>query len=337
MPARSRPPAPRDAGAAARRGVPRPPQRPAPAHPAPRPAPRQRTPGNEHPGGLGQDLSAGQDGNPAGEHGGTNDDGPGAHGAGADPSDGRVRGEGDGEGPGGSHGPNDGDGPGPGGGPRRPGPGPGSGPGPGPGWLPAAGPGSGAGLTGTINLTVPLATWLGLTGQPGEVAGYGHLDAAACRDLAAAIAAGPGARWHLIITGPDGTAIGYGRARKGNPPPDDPPPPGGTGSPRRSLTSRRDRAARRSLTSRRDRAPRRSLTSRRGRAVRRPRTTRLDRQRRPAPLARGHQDQLAADRDLRACPGNIRIPAISHPAEPDQDPQRDLHLPGLPPDRPPMR
>jgi len=90
---------------------------------------------------------------------------------------------------------------------------------------------SGAGQAGTINLTVPLATWLGLTGQPGQVAGYGHLDAAACRDLVAAIAAGPGARWHLIITGPDGTAIGYGRARKGNPPPDHPPPPGGTGRP----------------------------------------------------------------------------------------------------------
>jgi hypothetical protein len=87
---------------------------------------------------------------------------------------------------------------------------------------------SGAGLTGTISLTVPLATWLGLSGQPGEVAGYGHLDAAASRDLAAAIATGPGARWHLIITGPDGTAIGHGRARKGNPPPDDPPPPDGT-------------------------------------------------------------------------------------------------------------
>ena len=39
----------RDAGAAARRGVPRPAQRPAPGHPAPRPAPRQRTPGQRAP------------------------------------------------------------------------------------------------------------------------------------------------------------------------------------------------------------------------------------------------------------------------------------------------
>src|SRR5580693_8904868 len=44
--------------------------------------------GGEHPGGHGQDLSAGQDGNPAGEHFGASDDGPGAHGAGGNPSDG---------------------------------------------------------------------------------------------------------------------------------------------------------------------------------------------------------------------------------------------------------
>ena len=202
------------------------------------PAPHQQPggPRDEHPGGHGQDLGAGQDGNPAGESAGTIDDRPGAHDAGGDPSDGDSPGAGNGNG--------DGDDPGPGG-PRRPGPGP--------GWPSAAGPGSGAGLAGTISLTVPLTTWLGLSGQPGEAAGYGHLDAAACRDLAAAIAAGPGTRWHLIITGPDGTALGHGRARKGNPPPGRPPPPGGTGSRRRSLTSGRDRASRRLRTTRLDR------------------------------------------------------------------------------------
>ena len=186
------------------------------------------------PGRPGQDLSAGQDGNPAGEHSGANDDGPGAHGAGGDPSDGDSPGDGngldDGNGAGGGDGPGDGDGPGPGGGPRRPGPGTG----PGPGWPPAAGPGSGAGLTATISLTVPLTTWLGLTGQPGEAAGYGHLDAAASRDLATTLAASPRTRWHLIITRPDGTALGHGTARKGHPPPSAGPPsarPPGTGPP----------------------------------------------------------------------------------------------------------
>ena len=287
--------------------------------PAPHQHPGNERPGNEYPGGPGQDLSAGQDGNPAGEHSGTNDDGPGAHGAGATPVTATARvtvtaqvtvtapdraavraG--------------------------RPGPGPGTGPGT--GWPPAAGPGSGAGLTGTINLTVPLATWLGLAGQPGEAAGYGHLDAAACRDLAAAIAAGPGARWHLIITGPDGTAIGYGRARKGNPPPDGPPPPGGTGPPGGPAppggTGRPAGPRHRPGGTGPPGGP--SPPGGTGQSggtgpSRRPRTTRLDRQCRPAPLARGHQDQLAGDRDLRACQGNVRVPAISHLAEPDQDPQ----------------
>jgi uncharacterized protein DUF222 len=98
-------------------------------------------------------------------------------------------------------------------------------------------PGTGAGLTGTVNLTVPLTTWLGLTGQPGEAAGYGPLDAAACRDLAAAIAAAPGSRWCLTITSPAGAALGHGCAKPGHPPPPRGPAPpegtapGGTGPP----------------------------------------------------------------------------------------------------------
>jgi hypothetical protein len=107
--------------------------------------------------------------------------------------------------------------------------GPGSGGGPGNGGSgnggsPAAGPGSGTGLSATINLTVPLTTWLGLTGQPGEAAGYGHLDAAASRDLATTLTASPRTRWQVTITRPDGTALGHGTARKGNPPPSTGPP-----------------------------------------------------------------------------------------------------------------
>jgi Domain of unknown function (DUF222) len=84
-----------------------------------------------------------------------------------------------------------------------------------------------AGLTGTVNFTVPLTTWLGLTGGPGEAAGYGHLDAAASRDLTTAITTSPGSRWCLTITSPDGHAIGHACARKGHPPPGGPAPPGG--------------------------------------------------------------------------------------------------------------
>ncbi len=82
-----------------------------------------------------------------------------------------------------------------------------------------------AGLTGTVNFTVPLTTWLGLAGGPGEAAGYGYLDAAASRDLATAITASCGSRWCLTITSPGGHAIGHACARKGQPPPG-PAPPG---------------------------------------------------------------------------------------------------------------
>ncbi len=109
-----------------------------------------------------------------------------------------------------------------GGGCRRPGPGTGPrGGAPGTAW--PTGPGFAAGLTGSVNLTIPLATWLGLSGQPGEAAGHGPLDAVIARDLAAAIAARPGNSWCLTITGPDGRATGHGCARTG--------PPASTGSP----------------------------------------------------------------------------------------------------------
>ncbi len=87
---------------------------------------------------------------------------------------------------------------------------------------PGRGPG---GLTGTVNFTIPLTTWLGLTGGPGEAAVYGYLDAAASRDLATAITTTPGSRWCLTITSPGGHAIGHACARKGQPPPG-PAPPG---------------------------------------------------------------------------------------------------------------
>src|SRR6266536_981835 len=120
--------------------------------------------------------------------------------------------------------------------PPRPGPGP-SGDQPGLG-LPA-------GLAGSVNLTVPLATWLGLTDHPGEAAGHGPLDAATTRDLATRLAARPGNPWCLTITGQDGRAVAHGCARTTPPVPASPPrstgppgqragpaPPGTTGPPR---------------------------------------------------------------------------------------------------------
>src|SRR6266496_1428167 len=136
--------------------------------------------------------------------------GPGAHGAGDRPGgidDGNGEDDGDtGHGNGGTR-------------PPRPGPGPGPS-----GW-PGGRPGLGlrAGLAGSVNLTMPLAAWLGLSDHPGEAAGHGPLDAATTRDLATRLAGRPGNPWCLTITGQDGRAIGHGCARAGP----GPPAPGG--------------------------------------------------------------------------------------------------------------
>ena len=44
--------------------------------------------------------------------------------------------------------------------------------------------GSDPAVTGTIHLTMPLATWAGLAKTAGEVSGYGPVDAATSRELA---------------------------------------------------------------------------------------------------------------------------------------------------------
>jgi hypothetical protein len=72
-------------------------------------------------------------------------------------------------------------------------------------------------LAGTINLTLPLATLLGLADRPGDVAGYGPLHADIVRALATAAAGHPAASWGLIITDPHGQAVGYGYTPRARP------------------------------------------------------------------------------------------------------------------------
>jgi hypothetical protein len=69
-------------------------------------------------------------------------------------------------------------------------------------------------LGGTINLTMPLSAWAGLSDAPGELAGYGPADAATCRDLAART--GPATRWCLTLTDSDDRAVAHACA--GHPP-----------------------------------------------------------------------------------------------------------------------
>src|SRR5487761_1041317 len=72
-------------------------------------------------------------------------------------------------------------------------------------------------LAGTINLTLPLATLLGLSDRPGTAAGYGPLPGDVARALANAAVSHPAASWGLIITDPHGHAIGYGHAPRARP------------------------------------------------------------------------------------------------------------------------
>jgi Domain of unknown function (DUF222) len=53
-----------------------------------------------------------------------------------------------------------------------------------------AGPAT-AGLSGTVNLTMPLSAWLGWTQSPGDVPGYGPIDAEDSRTLAGLLACRP--------------------------------------------------------------------------------------------------------------------------------------------------
>ena len=94
----------------------------------------------------------------------------------------------------------------------------------------------GHGPVGAVNLTMPLATWLGLSDAPGHAAGYGPLDAADSRDLAARLARERGGRWCITLTGEGGRPVAHGCARTGPAPSgrSRPPPRRSRPPPRRS-------------------------------------------------------------------------------------------------------
>jgi hypothetical protein len=68
-------------------------------------------------------------------------------------------------------------------------------------------------LAARINLTVPLATLLGLADHPGEASGFGPVDAALARDMLNRAAAHPSTSWCLTVTDPDGLPLAHGCAR----------------------------------------------------------------------------------------------------------------------------
>jgi Domain of unknown function (DUF222) len=67
-------------------------------------------------------------------------------------------------------------------------------------------------VAGSINLTMPLATWLGTSEAPADVAGFGPVAAGDGRVLADQLAGQRSSRWCLTLTGPDGRAVAHGCA-----------------------------------------------------------------------------------------------------------------------------
>jgi hypothetical protein len=84
-----------------------------------------------------------------------------------------------------------------------------------------------AGFAGCINLTVTLATLLGLADRPGELSGIGPIDPALARDLAHAAARNPKTTYCITVTDQQGHAIGHGCARPEPRRPRDHSPPSG--------------------------------------------------------------------------------------------------------------
>lgn len=82
-------------------------------------------------------------------------------------------------------------------------------------------------LTGSVNLTLPMSTWLGWSQSPGDIPGFGPLDAADSRDLADALAGHPDTQWCLTLLGDDGRPVAHGCAGGKPPPPTGHPAPAG--------------------------------------------------------------------------------------------------------------
>jgi hypothetical protein len=74
----------------------------------------------------------------------------------------------------------------------------------------AGGPAGAGGLNARITLLIPYWDLPGRADKPGEAPGWGAVDPALARDLAARAAASGSSEWHLTITDENGYAIGHG-------------------------------------------------------------------------------------------------------------------------------
>ncbi len=190
-----------------------------------------------------------------------------------------------------------------GGGPGGGGPG-GSGPAGGPGGSGSGGPpGADAGpsLAALVTITVAWPTLTGQSATPAEVGGYGTVDAADARDLAAAAARDPRTRWCITALHPDGTAAAHGCA-----PGRHAPHPPGTRHPAHSRTRPGARPAARQLAAGLDQRA-------------------------------AHHHDPDHPRQLRPPPRRDRLPAQPQTPAPRPRPQRPVHRTGLRTARRPLR
>ena len=88
-----------------------------------------------------------------------------------------------------------------------------------------AGPGSDAGLAANVDLIVPLADLAGYAQRAGHAPALGTLDPGLARRLAAQAARNPASSFRIILTDPQGRAIGFGQAGKRKPSAAPPPSP----------------------------------------------------------------------------------------------------------------
>ena len=102
---------------------------------------------------------------------------------------------------------------------------------------PDPGPGGLPGLHGSVNLTMPLAAWLGWTQSPGDIPGYGPIDADDSRTLADLLGRNPASQWCVTLTDRAGHSVAHACApphtcaRPGPPPRPGPPGSGTPGNP----------------------------------------------------------------------------------------------------------
>jgi hypothetical protein len=82
---------------------------------------------------------------------------------------------------------------------------------------PSLGSGDLPGLRGSVNLTMPLSAWLGWTQSPGDIPGYGPIDADDSRTLADLLAQGPGSQWCVTLTDRARHPVAHACARHGPP------------------------------------------------------------------------------------------------------------------------